>query len=280
MGVIKFIMQEYNIESIDDLVICEDPAIYHINIDGLVVSIYFKLNKSSEKLYVFSPGYLNRNEYSHPYFQRLKWFESIDASGIILTDPTLGIHKDIGIGWFQGDEKSYAPVKIAKLIDVFLKKLNVERKKTLFFGSSAGGFASLVLATILKGSCCVVNNPQTNVLNFREPFVGDMLERCYQGFTRDKVEKIFLNRLSAADLMISSNHVPKCLYIQNISDAEHYTRHLVPFIEKLGAYFSQADQPFFDNMIVKLYKNDKAGHNPATYDFIKKYFSLAEKEFF
>lgn len=129
---------EYTFENIDDLSITHGTAIYRINIDGYYLHVFFRPNLESEKLYIFCPGYLERKKFSHPYFQRMSWLEKIDASGIIITDPTLSLHDDIGIAWFQGSKEKFAIPLIVRVLDKFRAFIKVERRKVLFFGSSAG----------------------------------------------------------------------------------------------------------------------------------------------
>lgn len=273
--------KSYTVELLEDLQVSESPALYNIKIDDYYLNIFFNPIISSDKLYVLSPGYLERKIYTHPYFQRLSWTESINANCIIITDPTLSLHDDIGIAWFQGKRKKFALPLIVKVIDKFRSHLNVPKKRVIFFGSSAGGFASLMMSSLMNGASCVVNNPQTNVLNFRENIVDKMLERCYSGLTKSEVMANFLPRLSVVNFFDANKNIPNCIYIQNVSDVEHYNDHFIPFLTHLGILFSSSDKRnSFDNIIVKLYKNEDSKHNPAVYSFIKPYFDLAEKEFF
>ena len=272
---------EYTFESIDDLSITHETAIYRINIDGYYLHVYFRPNFESEKLYIFCPGYLERKKFSHPYFQRMSWLEKIDASGIIITDPTLSLHDDIGIAWFQGSKEKFAIPLIVRILDKFRTFIKVERRKVLVVGSSAGGFASLMMSCLMKGACCVVNNPQTDVLMFRENITSQMLARCYPNMTIEEIKRHFTPRLSAASYFIANKHIPKCLYIQNIADTEHYNNHFLPFISRLGQHFNEPNgRENFENIIIKLYKSEAAGHNPAVLDFILPYLILAETEFF
>ena len=275
----KFI--EYYFDSISSIEISAEPAIYVINIDGYNLHVFFNPKLNSDSLYVLSPGYLERKKYTHPYFQRMSWLDNINSSGLIITDPTLSIHDDIGIAWFQGTKNRFAIPLIVKVVEHFKRFLNISNSKVLYFGSSAGGFASMMMASLMKGSCCVVNNPQTNVLKFRENITTKMLERCYPDVSEREIQNFYIFRLSVVKYFIANKNIPKCIYIQNISDVEHYQNHFLPFISELGESFSDnANRNVFDNIIVKLYKNETSGHNPAVYDFISPYLELAEKEFF
>ncbi|OIQ25373.1 hypothetical protein [uncultured Vibrio sp.] len=271
-------MIELQFSSIEELEINPWPAIYHIEIKGLVFSVYFDPVKNSKCMNVFSPGYLDRNSYEHPYFQRMKWLDELEGSGLIITDPTLSLHRDIGIAWFQGSKKRFAIFDIAKIVERFRNYLTLKNENVLFFGSSAGGFASMMLAALMKGSCCVVNNPQTDIFEFREPFLSDMLNRCYSGLDYLDISNSYLPRFSVSEFMLVNRNIPKCIYLQNVSDKEHYEKHFLPFIGKIGEMSSGNDSLELSNLTVRLYKDEVAGHNPAVLKFIKPYIEVAQKE--
>lgn len=272
-------LKEFYFNNPDDLKIVHEPAIYHIGIGKLVLSVYFKPVFSSDSFYVFSPGYLDRKNFKHPYFQRLKWFDEIECSGLIITDPTLGKYDNIGISWFQGDKDRFAIFDISIVVEKFRLFLGLRNSKLLFFGSSAGGFASLMLSTIAKGSCCLVNNPQTNVFRFREPFITNMLRVCYPGMSLESVRQKYMTRMSVAKFMEANQSIPKCIYLQNIADREHYEGHMLPFLKSIGKAAANNNSLELDNITIRVYKDEQAGHNPAVLHFLKPYFEMANRDF-
>lgn len=269
-------MDEFHLDILTEEAIQLKPSIYHIKIKNLTLSVYFKPKHSSKKLYVFSPGYLNRSKFQHPYFQRMKWLDELDGSGIIITDPTFS-NSDVGIAWFQGSFERFALFDIAKVIEVFQKKLLINNAKTVFFGSSAGGFGSLILATIFKDSCCIVNNPQTDVFSFDKKHVSNMIDACYPNLTIEEVKSRYYKRLSVAKFIEARGYIPKCLYIQNFADIEHYRLHFQPFFNDLHEIYQTTPGLKLSNISIRLYDDKDSGHNPAVLSFLKPYFQMIEE---
>ena len=109
---------------------------------------YFK--KESTKLVVMLQGAIDRTKIQLPIFQRWSWAEDIEASVLILNDPTL-FGNDLRLGWWQGEEEQYAIPSAGEFIKLVIDKLGYSVKDLLFFGSSAGGFSALMMAGHLKG---------------------------------------------------------------------------------------------------------------------------------
>ena len=162
-------LKRFNFESLECLEIHPEAAEYIVWLDGIKIEFYYKPCNESDILYVFSPGYLNRERYTHPYYQRIKWFDLIRRKGLILTDPTLNLDGSIEIVWMQGDAENYYLELQAKLVKKIMELEKVSSKRTMFYGSSAGGFASLMFLNYFKDSFAVVNNPQTDILRFYRP---------------------------------------------------------------------------------------------------------------
>lgn len=269
-------MDEFYLDRLTEESIQLNPSIYHIKINNLTLSVYFKPKNNSQKLYVFSPGYLNRTKFQHPYFQRMKWLDELDGSGIIITDPTFST-SDVGIAWFQGSSERFALFDIAKVIEVFQKKLLINNSRTVFFGSSAGGFGSLILATIFKESRCIVNNPQTDVFSFDKKHVDNMIEACYPNLSIDEIKSRYYKRLSVSKFIEACGYIPKCLYIQNFADIEHYKLHFQPFFNDLHQAYQSMPELNLSNISIRLYDDKDSGHNPAVLSFLKPYFNMIEE---
>jgi hypothetical protein len=108
---------------------------------------YFK--KGSRKLVVMLQGAIDRTKVLLPVFQRWSWSEDIKSSVLILNDLTL-FDNHLKIGWWQGDENSYALPSACDFMSLVIRKLGYSIQDVLFYGSSAGGFAALMMAGHLK----------------------------------------------------------------------------------------------------------------------------------
>jgi predicted rRNA methylase YqxC with S4 and FtsJ domains len=57
------------------------------------------------------------------------------------------------------------------ILKILISQLKIPEYNVLFYGSSAGGFMSLMLAGMFDNSIAVVNNPQTVVHNYYQRHV-------------------------------------------------------------------------------------------------------------
>lgn len=123
--------------------------------------IHFKHN--SERLIIHSSGAIpGDSDYnrSRPYLNRWSWSNHFKESIIFYNDPTLYINDEIHGGYGIGTKDDYYLEKIAKLSSIFAKNQNLQDKDLLFYGSSAGGFTSFMLATMVKDSTAICDIPQ------------------------------------------------------------------------------------------------------------------------
>lgn len=271
MDIVK---KEYS--SLAELEIHNVAAEYVVYHSGIKFEFYYKPNDSSEILYVFSPGYLNRSTHTHPYYQRIKWFDVINRKGLILTDPTLNLSEVMGIAWMQGSSKEFYLEKYAEVIKTISLKIGISEDNTMFYGSSAGGFASLMFLTYFPSSFAVVNNPQTNIFNFDEKHVRKLLDVSFNSISTGQARTNFRSRFSVADAYRDMKSIPRFVYVQNTSDVEHYNKHYLTLMSDLNDTFSGYDEYSLKENIFVLYQDAVSKHNPAVYSFIKKYFELAE----
>ncbi|MCD8524026.1 MAG: hypothetical protein LRY66_02405 [Saccharospirillaceae bacterium] len=265
----------FKFQQLDDLKLHADAAEYSVMHRGVTLRFYFK-PVSSDILYVFSPGYLDRKKYVHPYYQRIKWFDVIDRCGLILTDPTLDISDYIGIAWMQGVSSNYYLECYVDLIRKIYQITNLSERKTMFFGSSAGGFSSLMFLTYFKDSFAVVNNPQTNIFNFDSKHVRKLIDTSFGGISTDIARLRYSERFCIADAYRKIKHVPRFIYVQNTADVEHYQLHYLELQKCMCDIFGGYSSYSHDESIFVLYTDFQAKHNPAVYGFMRKYFSLAE----
>src|SRR5699024_8347947 len=109
------------------------------------------LRSNSNKLIVMGSGAFNREKIRPPIFNRHKWIDDIEESTILYNDPTLYLDDKINIGWAYGSKGSHYIKEIGDILKVIYKKAEINPNRVLYFGSSAGGFTSLMLASYMKG---------------------------------------------------------------------------------------------------------------------------------
>lgn len=262
-----------------DFFMPETPTAFALDCGPFTLNLYIHPKPDTGKLYIHNPGFANRSDYPYPYYQRIKWLDVINATGISLCDPTIQLSETLGSGWMQGIEGCYYLPYIADAIDKIRETINIPRSNTLLFGASAGGFMAMMLAAHLKGTCAVVDNPQSDVVKFDAPGVRRMLEFSYEGRSPSEVESLFAERVNVTSLFRNVRYVPRLIYVQNTEDHDHMEHQLRPFLHELHQLALDNCCPV-ENVTIEYYRDPKQKHDPAPYTSMKHYFLQAERKFF
>lgn len=237
----------------------ENPFLLTVLKEDVKFEFLIRVKPGSEKAIVFGSGaYDASSELEPPIFQRHKWIKHFNETLIYYNDPTLYLGS-INMGWGFGFEERFYLEEIADILKVLLDKANIQRSKTLFYGSSAGGYMSLMLAGFLENSKVLVNNPQTIVWNYYDRHVNAMFSCAHPTLTRDEIMQRYPERLNSIEFYKKINYIPEVIYLQNVASERDLTHHLNPFI--LG--LEQLDESLFTkNITIRLYSDKKSGHSP------------------
>ncbi|TVT28872.1 hypothetical protein FO441_00915 [Salinicoccus cyprini] len=249
---------KYTIDDIDQLDALEwkyDEQI-HIVFDSGMMQYNFLvyLKEQYENFLVLSNGAVDITKKTPPVFMRSKWIEDLPCSLVFLDDPT--IH-DIGmkLGWGQGRQEEFA----LEVYDMIIKKIaalhSVETDHIYYYGSSAGGFMSMVLASMHKGTKAIVNNPQTDVKRYHEPLSKPLIEEIYGSI--EAAYDQYVHRLRVADAFEHYGNTPEVHYCQNRLCVSDMKRHYTPFLADMSTRKLGLGQ-----LQLYLYHDKKAGHNP------------------
>ncbi len=132
-------------------------------------------------------------------------------------------------------------------MSLVISKLGYSLQDVLFYGSSAGGFAALMMAGHLKDGLVIVNNPQTNILEYREHLVQAILATKFRGMSKEEAFNRYPTRFSVSALFKEVNYIPKIVYYQNVKDPFHFENHYLPFVKAL--YDSGLDPNEFQSVL-------------------------------
>ncbi|WP_414052824.1 glycosyl transferase [Macrococcus animalis] len=222
---------------------------------------HLKYNEKYENIICFSNGAIDPSKKKPPLFQRSSWKAEFKASCLFIDDPTLH-GNGLKIGWGQGTLDSFALEKMAIIIEAITEAMNYTKEHTTFYGSSAGGYMSIYLSTLIKGTKVIVNNPQTYVLNYHEVAVNKLLEAIYPNFTLEEIKEKYAYRLSLTQAFSKYKNTPKILYMQNRACITDMKGHVDPFMKNIAKYKGIQDV----NIEFYFYKHPKEGHNPLPKD--------------
>ena len=194
-----------------------------------------------------------------------------------MNDPLLYKNENIKAGWWIGTDDCDSAFEFAKEISYLAIKLNIEPRNIFFYGSSAGGFASLQQASCLSGSTAIVDIAQTDLFTYKyRSEVEVTANSCYGINTLDKIEDRYKCRFRLIDRFEILEEIPNIYILQNIEDTHHLLTQAIPLIE----YLNQKDKSKYSIYCYRLKHPIKGGHYPLprrrTANFINKIMSFSD----
>jgi hypothetical protein len=229
-------------------------CIYKNNYD-----FHFKINikDHNDKLVVFSNGAADRKRSELPLFMRHTWSEEINANCLYIDDRTIHDSK-LMIGWGIGREDSHFLREVSLIVQKITQLLEIKSDSTFYYGSSAGGFMSMILSIKHRYSKAIINNPQLILKNYIDGKpLSFIRNNFFKQYSQEEFIKKFPDRISIPYLMNAQNYVPRVLYIFNRESLEDYEKQYLPFLEELSDY--NIDQSKIEYLI---YHHKSLGHNP------------------
>lgn len=250
-------MIKENIENIDEKFLANNSEnTLAVKIDEIDFYFKVKLKEKSRKLVVFSNGAIDTNIRKPPVFMRSTWSDDINANCIYIDDRT--IHSNgLKIGWGIGKKDRYFLKDYNKFVKLVSNLLNIEPANTVYFGSSAGGFMSMAMASENKGSKAIVNNPQNYVFNYHKGSVNKLFSVIFPNEDRSDIIEKYKDRLSITKIISQNNYFPEIHYLQNRLCKSDMENQVAPLIKMIDRYNINSEKLNF-----VLYNNKKAGHNP------------------
>ncbi len=247
---------------------------------GLITSInnvkyefLITLNDFSKKLLVIGSGALPSNSAhnrSRPYFNRHSW--DFHESTIFYNDPTLYIDDELLGPWGIGTIDDWYLENIANIIEEIAKNIGIKNNNLLFFGSSAGGFTSLLLSILIKDSYALAEIPQFNLKNNWKRHYLLLINHCFKGLSEKEVWLKLSYRLNVIDLIKKENYIPNMFLVLDYSVKADVEMQYIPFFEELNEINGNVGDKIH---IIIDWKN--IGHQAMGYDDIIKLFDTVKK---
>lgn len=205
---------------------------------GFRLDAMYNLRPGTEKLVIVNQSALGRQNLELPIFQRWKWAPDINATTLVLNDPTLYVSERIDCGWWVGTtELDYVP-PFSRAVGRLAAELGVPREDIVFYGGSAGAFSSLAMAAELPGSRAVVDIPQTDLRTYHiKSAINVLAQDCFGVPDRSQIPEEFAHRFSVFERFRRVGHCPDFVYCQNTHDATHVVGQYLEFADKLDEFF-------------------------------------------
>lgn len=205
--------------------------------------------KPINKLFVFFSGKINREKpINPPVFQRWLWAEEFPGSCLYIADPACYLSKGCQGSFYVGTEKSNVMDGVEVIIREISKRLQVEEKNIITYGSSAGGYASIMNLRKFPLATSIVINIQTSLIT------DSMIAKEF----KDKIDK----NLDRLDLNCHFEFFKKCkiIYFQNLLDHHYHKTYYEPFLKK---YDLNKSNNYQINNIKAVTFTKEGGHNAA-----------------
>lgn len=235
----------------------KENLLYILEVKKNNVKYEYVINRKTDnnKLIVFNNGAIAGGNVKVPVFQRHSWANIIKTSSIFCMDPTLYVN-DLSVGWGIGKNEDYYLENSSLILKTIIQKMNVNLEDTVIYGTSAGGFLSIIMGIYLKGAKVVADNTQLDVSNWAFISAVDyIMEYCFDNIgTALK----YPERFNVVESFVKHNYVPKIYLHVNLCSKVDNSMQLVPFLEKIETMKNVTE---YNNIEITLHYEEKKGHD-------------------
>lgn len=238
---------------------------------GLNIECRINQKIKNDYLIVTPNGAVDRKKYELPVFARWNYQNIFNSSILSISDPVLLLDDSLRIGWFAGTNQLDIAQFVSEVIIKVADKLGITHDKIIFWGSSSGGFASILLASKIDGASFVSINGQSTINNYYAGHVEDYRKVFDSESSIDEILQNYPSRwsiITALDDSYKKGLSTRGIVVQNTIDEMHYLKHYTPFCE----YFNvplEGGKSDTRELWSLLFEHQK-GHGPETTEVAKK----------
>ena len=251
----------YPVEKIDyyDLenYMIRENLLYILEVKKDNVKYEYLINRKigTDRLIVFNNGAIAGGNVKVPVFQRHSWANDLKTSAVFCMDPTLYIN-DLSVGWGIGKNENYYLENSSLILKEIIKKMNIQLNNTVIYGTSAGGFLSIIMGIYLKGAKVVADNTQLNVSNWAFISAVDcVINYCFDNIATSLK---YSERFSVVDAFIKNNYVPKIYLHINLCSEIDNSMQLVPFLKEIEKMKNITN---YNDIEITLHYDENKGHD-------------------
>lgn len=259
-----------DISNLDDSVLVNRPMLVSSGKHDFHCLLYRGVEN---RLFVLLTAAIER-PYPLPVFNRWIWRDRFPGSVLCISDPTLLKSEKLGIGWYLGCEENDATSDMAELVKAVAKGIDVKTSNVISYGSSAGGFSALALASRIPDALAVAINPQTDATKYNPQPVGEMVEHCFPNRTLEEVRQLYPLRVDMT-LAIPQSQA-RVIIAQNTKDTGHWKPHFLPFALATGLPIETGRST--DGRHSSIVYSDDNGHAPEPPEIFEKIIDLIKLE--
>lgn len=252
-------IQEYELDNYE----IQNDRLYVLRVMKGGVPYEYLINRRSDndKLVVFNNGAIAEGDVTVPVFQRHSWANMLKTSSVFCMDPTLYLNSFLQIGWGIGKNEDYYLENSSLILKKIIEKMGICLENTAIYGTSAGGYLSIIMGIYLKGAKVIADNAQldvrnwiykealTSVITFAFDNIGDALN--------------YRERFSIIDAFEKHNYVPKIYMHVNLCSTADNSTQLIPFLKNAETMKYNGE---YNDIEVFLHFEPDKGHNGISMD--------------
>lgn len=258
-------------QHIDDIVLKEDiVSDFAVEVQGIKLECRLNQKVKNDYLIVTPNGAVNRKTAELPVFARWNWHGIFNSSILAISDPTLYLDDNLPIGWFAGTKYQKISAFVADAILKVASLLDIPPNRIIFWGSSAGGYASILLAAQIDGASFISANGQTQIINYYKSHIEHFRKQFDASSTAKELAEKYPEQWSiifALQKSYNENKRTNGVIVQNTADLQHYNRHYTPFCKhfELPIEGGVSEKYGLHSMLFL----DEKGHGPESADVAK-----------
>lgn len=245
----------------------KENQLYILEINKNNVKYEYLINRrtNEKKLIVFNNGAIAGGKVRFPIFQRHSWLNDIKTSGIVCMDPTLYIN-DLSVGWGVGRNNNYYLENSSLILKKIIEKMQIKAEDTVIYGTSAGGYMSIIMGIYIRGAKVVADNSQLILSDwFVKPALDSVIYYCFDNIA-DSLNNI--ERFSVIESFKKHNYVPKIYLHVNLCSKVDNSMQLVPFLKEMEKLKGLKQ---YNDIEVILHYEENKGHDGLTKDDALKF---------
>ena len=195
------------------------------------------------------------------YCQRHSWANQIKTSSVFCMDPTIYINNYLQLGWGVGKNENYYLENSSLILKTIIAKMNISLNNTVIYGTSAGGYLSIIMGIYLKGAKVVADNAQLDTKKwiFKEA-LDSIITFCFDNIS-DSLK--YKERFSIVDAFKKNGYVPKIYLHVNLCSVADNSTQLIPILCSME---ESKDISGYNDIEVILHYEKEKGHNGLSYD--------------
>lgn len=230
------------------------PGSHEIRLMLNGLAVCFKLTRVADcdKMVVNFHGAINRATRSYPTYN--KPFRSLsDVNQLSVADPSMQLDRPFNIAWYAGHEGFNTQEILTQALMQFREALEIRR--TVYFGSSGGGFAALYFSHADPESIVVAANPQTRIARYHARLVTEYRTQCWPRLKANGD----IEQVTCADVrpLYEGGFQNTVIYSQSLGDEVHMVRQMLPFVRSAARSDSRK------RLVPATYFTGEMGHSPS-----------------